>query len=102
VRPEEVEDLLLEHASIVDAGVFAVDDEHWGQVVAAAIVVSADAPTDEELAAWCGARVARFKVPRRWLRLEGLPRNAGGKLERLRLQRLAASGDGRIRPPAAC
>lgn len=102
VRPEEVEDLLLGHASIVDAGVFAIDDEHWGQVVAAAIVVAADAPTDEELTAWCGARVARFKVPRRWLRLERLPRNAAGKLERLRLQRFAASADGRIRPGAAC
>lgn len=102
VRPEEVEDLLLEHASIVEAGVFPVDDDHWGQVVAAAIVVTDDAPTDEELAAWCSARIARFKVPRRWLRLERLPRNASGKLERLRLRRLAAEADGGIRPPAAC
>ena len=90
VRPEEIEDLLLEHPGVVDAGVFAVEDEHWGQLVAAALVVAPDAPNDDELATWCRARLPGFKVPRRWIRLDRLPRNAAGKLERLRLRRLAA------------
>ncbi len=93
VRPEEVEDVLAAHPAIVDCGVFGVDDEHWGQVVTAALVVSTGAPSDDELRAWCGARLARFKVPRRWLRLDRLPRNAAGKLERHRLRQLAG-GDG--------
>ncbi|MFM7143536.1 MAG: AMP-binding protein [Alphaproteobacteria bacterium] len=86
VHPEEVEDVLLLHPSVVDAGVFAVDDERWGQVVGAAVVAGPGAPSDGDLQAWCRARLAGFKVPRRWLRLDRLPRNAAGKLERLRLR----------------
>lgn len=89
VRPEEVEDVLLEHPAIADAGVFAVEDDHWGQRVAAAVVERDGGVSNDEIDAWCRARLAPFKVPRRIDRWPALPRNAAGKLERHGLRKAA-------------
>ena len=40
----------------------------------------------DELVAWCRERLAPFKVPRRWIFVEGLPRTEGGKLRRRELR----------------
>lgn len=77
--PAEVENTLLGHELIVDAAVVGAPDERLGEVGVAFIVVSA--PVDaEQLTAWTRERLANFKVPRRFVTVRELPRNAGGKL----------------------
>jgi O-succinylbenzoic acid--CoA ligase len=86
VSPAEVEAVLVEHPDVSSAGVYALDDEKWGQVVAAAVVLRPGAKfAPERLIAWCRERLAPYKVPRRIEPRESLPFTAAGKLRRFLL-----------------
>ena len=83
VDPVEVEDVLRLHTGVSEAVVVGVPDERWGEVVAAAVVRSSGAyPDPGELEELTRTRLTTSKVPRRWLFLAELPRNANGKVNR--------------------
>jgi len=77
VYPAEIEAELVAHPSVSDAAVVAVPDETWGEVAVAFVVGSASA---EELTAWLTSRIAKYKIPRRFLFLDALPRTPYGKV----------------------
>jgi O-succinylbenzoic acid--CoA ligase len=84
VSPLEVEEVLLAHPAVADAGVLGLPDPEWGEAVSAFVVLrDGAAPTD--LRDWCRARLAPQKVPKRIEVVERLPRNTAGKLLRDRL-----------------
>jgi acyl-CoA synthetase (AMP-forming)/AMP-acid ligase II len=62
--------------------VFGVPDVVWGQRVAAAIVTSDRAPSDDEILARARRELAGFKVPRLVTRLDALSLGATGKIDR--------------------
>ncbi|MBV9309924.1 MAG: AMP-binding protein [Solirubrobacterales bacterium] len=81
VSPIEVEEVLLSHPAVVDAGVFGTADPEWGEAVAA-VVVTAVSVSADDLRSFCRQRLAGFKVPK-WIEfVDALPRNATGKLLR--------------------
>ena len=82
VHPAEVEAALLAHPAVREVAVLPAADEKWGQVGVAYLVTSA---TDQELREFLLPRLARYKLPARFVRLPELPRNAAGKVDRLRL-----------------
>ncbi|HEX2732374.1 MAG TPA: AMP-binding protein [Polyangiaceae bacterium] len=87
VHPLEVECVLLDHPAIVNACVFGVPSEEWGEEVAVAIVARpghslADLPT------WLEARFSAFRRPRRATLVNELPTTASGKLSRLRARQM--------------
>jgi len=85
VYPAEVEAALCEHPAVVDAAVAAVADPEFGQRPAAWLVFHPDAhaiPAADALRQFCRRRLAAFKVPVRFERLDALPRTASGKLQR--------------------
>ena len=76
----EVESALAEHPAVVESAVLGFPCPVLGERVQA-FVVTRRAVTPEELGAFCGARLADYKVPERFqLRGEPLPRNANGKV----------------------
>ena len=81
ISPVEVEKVLMEHPSIDEAAVIGLPDPHWGHRVVAAIVA---APTldDAAIEAWLRPRLASYKRPREFRRVEALPRTASGKVQR--------------------
>ena len=79
VYPREVELVLAEHTQIEDVAVIGTPDPRWGEIVTAVVVGDA-LPVEEELRGWAQERLAAYKVPRRWLRVGELPRNATGKV----------------------
>jgi acyl-CoA synthetase (AMP-forming)/AMP-acid ligase II len=84
ISPYEVEDVLREHPAVADVACFAVPDEKYGEVVAAAVVFAE--PTDiGELIDRCRQRLAAFKVPRDVWPVDSLPRTATGKVQRHKL-----------------
>ena len=79
VYPAEVESVLHEHPAVRECAVVGVPDERWGEVGLAYVVLLRDVP-DDELAEFCRSRLARFKVPKRFVRLDALPRSAMNKV----------------------
>ena len=90
VYPAEVERALEACPGVVAAGVFGAPDETWGQIVAAALVVSGR-PDEAALRACLDARLAAPKRPRRFHFVTQLPLTAAGKLDRAALARMCAA-----------
>jgi malonyl-CoA/methylmalonyl-CoA synthetase len=81
IYPREIEEVLLEIAGIREAAVVGVADGRRGELPVAYVV--ADALIDSaELEATCRRMLASFKVPRRFVQVEALPRNAMGKVQK--------------------
>lgn len=77
VYPAEIEAELVSHAGVSDAAVIAVPDETWGEVGVAFVVGTA---REEELSRYLAERIARYKVPRKFIFIDTLPRTPYGKV----------------------
>jgi fatty-acyl-CoA synthase len=81
IASSEIERVLYEHESVVEAAAVGRPDDRWGEVPVAYVVVSQEATTTpEELIAHCRAQLARFKVPKDVVLIDELPRNPSGKV----------------------
>ena len=94
VFPAEVEDCLARHARVVEAAAIGVDDTDYGKRLRAFVVVAHDhdqpGPDADELREWVKQNLARYKVPREFVFLDELPRNATGKILKRELAQLSA------------
>ena len=88
VYPAEIEHVLAEHPNVADIAVVSRGDSRWGHVPVAAIVPRGERPMAVELDRWSRSRLAPFKVPRRWLVFQALPRSATGKIDRLAVRKM--------------
>lgn len=87
VYPAEIESALLSHPDVAEAGVTGIDDERWGQVPIAFVVMKEDATFSEQaLIAYCTERLAKYKIPAAIRRTTHLPRTASNKLQRRKLK----------------
>lgn len=101
VHPEDVERVLDAHPGVAASAVIGVDDPYWGQVVTACIVPAAPGLDAGALDAHCReSALAGFMRPRAYLFVDGLPRNAAGKVLRRELRARAAEADLEKPPPA--
>jgi acyl-CoA synthetase (AMP-forming)/AMP-acid ligase II len=88
VYPIEVEKTLVAHPEVAEAAVIGVDDEQFGQRLAAFVVPSGRVTADE-LKQYVRDNLANYKVPRDITLLDELPRNSTGKILRRELQERA-------------
>ena len=92
IYPREVEEVLLQHPAVREASVIGAADAEWGEVVVACVVTRPDVGvTDEALDAHCLAAIARFKRPKRYIRLAELPKNSYGKVLKVALREMVAT-----------
>jgi acyl-CoA synthetase (AMP-forming)/AMP-acid ligase II len=90
VYPAEVERLLGAHPQVAALAVVGVPDGRMGEVPVAFVVLRAgEALSDKDFLAWASERIANFKVPRRVLFVDELPRNASMKVLKNELRELA-------------
>ncbi|MEZ5829567.1 MAG: acyl--CoA ligase [Dongiaceae bacterium] len=90
IAPREVDDVLMDHPAVAQVVTFAMPHAMLGEEVAAAIVLRDGATaTEQELRAFAGLHLADFKVPRKIVLLDEIPKGPTGKLQRIGLaQRL--------------
>ncbi len=90
VSSVEVEGVLMQHPAVLLAAVVARPDAKWGEVPCAFVEVKDGATADEaELIAFCRARLAGFKTPKRVL-FQELPKTSTGKIQKFELRTTAA------------
>lgn len=87
----EIEELLRTHPKIADCAVVGLPDEEWGEVVAAAIVPKEGRIDTEGLKQWAKEYLPSYRVPRKFLTLASLPRNAMGKVTKNDVKKLFES-----------
>ncbi|MBM4397596.1 MAG: AMP-binding protein [Deltaproteobacteria bacterium] len=93
VHPAEVENAILSHPGVAEAAVLGLPDPRWTEVPAAAVVRRDPGLTAEALLGFLAARLAKYKMPRKVVFVDSLPRNAAGKVLKNRVRdRFAAEG----------
>lgn len=86
ISPREIDEALLDHPAVAAALAFAVPDQRLGEQVAAAVVIQPGASVKErDLRNFASVRIAPFKVPRRIVFLDEIPKGPTGKLQRIGL-----------------
>jgi len=91
VYPSEIEDVLIRHPGVREAAVTGIEDRTWGARIAAVLVLRT-AVADAELDAWCRVALAGYKIPRKWIRVDALPRTASGKIIRSEVSKIVMGG----------
>jgi acyl-CoA synthetase (AMP-forming)/AMP-acid ligase II len=86
VAPREIDEVLLAHEAVAQAVAFSMPDSRLGEVVAAAVVARPGArPTEDQLRQFAATRLVYFKVPRRVVLVDEIPKGPTGKLQRIGL-----------------
>ena len=86
ISPIEVDTILMDHPAVAQALTFAMPHDKLGEEVACAVVLREGIVcTDHELREFASIRLAAFKVPRKVVFLEEIPKGATGKLMRIGL-----------------
>ncbi|MCS5490204.1 acyl-CoA synthetase [Algoriphagus limi] len=83
----EIEEKIRMHESVKDCGVVGIQDEEWGEKVVAAIVPNQEIEIPA-LKAWLKTELPSYKIPKEFLFLDELPRNALGKVTKNELKKL--------------
>jgi acyl-CoA synthetase (AMP-forming)/AMP-acid ligase II len=94
ISPREVDEVLMDHPAVAQVVTFGFPHDKLGEEVAAAVVLREGKSADvKELREFAATRLADFKVPRKILVLDEIPKGATGKLQRIGLaQKLGLGG----------
>ena len=86
VSPREVDEILMDHPAVAQVVCFGMPHPKLGEEVAACVVLrEGQAATERELQEFVGKRAADYKVPKKILFMEEIPKGATGKLQRIGL-----------------
>lgn len=95
VSPREIDEIMLDHVSVAQVIVFGAPHKRLGEEVAAMVVLhEGHECTERELQQFVAQRVAGYKVPKKILFVEELPKGATGKLQRIGLAQRIGLGFG--------
>ena len=86
ISPREVDEVLMDHPAVAQVVTFAIPHDKLGEDVGAVVVLKEGrTATDRELRDFVGSRLADYKVPRKILFMDEIPKGATGKLQRIGL-----------------
>jgi long-chain acyl-CoA synthetase len=89
VSPVEVEEVLLRHPAVAEAGVVGIPDATYGEEIKAFVVIRPDkCVNEEELIAFCKDCLPTFKLPKKVQFTDSLPKNLLGKILRAELRKV--------------
>ncbi|MEA5529418.1 2-succinylbenzoate--CoA ligase [Dolichospermum sp. UHCC 0684] len=99
VYPTEIESAIRKTNMVIDVCVIGITDKHWGQALTAIYIPKDRNISPREIQTQIKNQLSKFKIPKHWISLPNLPRNAQGKINRQQLQQIAA--DFLIRSPTS-
>ena len=79
IYPKEIEDVLYGMDGILECAVIPVSDPKWGQVPVLCVVTNR---SEEDISQYLLSRLAKYKVPKRMIYFDALPKNSMGKILR--------------------
>lgn len=92
VYPREIEEVLQEHASVLEVGVVGARDPAKGEIPIAFVSPQSPGTIDvKQLKELCLQKLARYKVPRQFIVVEEMPKTASGKINKAELRARAAT-----------
>jgi fatty-acyl-CoA synthase len=101
IYPREIEEKLLQHPAIAEVAVLGVPDPLWGEAGVAVCVPGPGQSVDEhDVRAWLEPRLARYKVPKRVVVWDRLPKSAYGKIVKRTIREQLEAQDAQPRPVA--
>lgn len=81
VYPREIEEKILTHPDISEVAVLGIPDPVWGEVgLAVCVARSGSAPDGDAITAWLNSKMARYKLPKRFVFWPEMPKSAYGKI----------------------
>jgi acyl-CoA synthetase (AMP-forming)/AMP-acid ligase II len=87
VYSTEVENVLYMHPKVLEAAVFGIPDEKWGESVTAAVVLKPnETATETEIGEFCRTHQASYKTPKSIIFLDELPKTGSGKITKKALR----------------
>lgn len=92
VYTREVESVLQRHPSVSDAAVLGIPDDKYGEALLAVIVPAGVCPEPDELIAFCRNYLGGYKIPRRFMFTQSLPRSPLGKVRKHELRNAYLDG----------
>jgi acyl-CoA synthetase (AMP-forming)/AMP-acid ligase II/acyl carrier protein len=94
ISPREVDETLLDHPAVAEAVTFPVPDDRLGEEVGAAVVLQENSiSSSDEITDFAAQNLADFKVPRRLVIVDAIPKGPTGKIRRLELSEKLGLGD---------
>lgn len=87
IYPAEVEGVLASHSQIWDAGVIGMKDKVWGEVPVA-FIAGEESLDKKEVTEYCLEKLAKYKVPKKIIMINEIPRNASKKILRRKLREM--------------
>lgn len=89
VYPREIEERLLRHPAIAEVAVVGVPDPKWGEIgVAVCVATDGRAADTDELRSWLGESLARYKIPKRFVWWDDIPKSGYGKVVKRTIRQL--------------
>nr|ADI22569.1 acyl-CoA synthetases (AMP-forming)/AMP-acid ligases II [uncultured Rhizobium sp. HF0500_10F10] len=81
VYPREIEEKILTHPKISEVAVLGVPDPVWGEVgIAVCVTVAGESVGEAELGAFLEGKMSRYKLPKRFVFVDEMPKSAYGKI----------------------
>jgi len=86
INPEDLDMLLENHEAVDEACAFAIPDDMFGEVAGVAIKLNSNISI-KELKTWCVDRIVIEKIPAKWYKVDTIPKNDRGKVDRLSISK---------------
>ena len=80
IYPAEIENVIIAHPAISEVAVIGLPDEKWGEIACAIVVGNQDETSEEDIIACCAEKLSRYKLPKKVIFIEAIPRNPAGKV----------------------
>jgi O-succinylbenzoate-CoA ligase len=80
IYPAEIESVIIGIPGVSEVAVIGLTDEKWGEIACAIVVADQSEVSEQQIVEFCGTRLARYKLPKKVIFTEAIPRNPTGKI----------------------